>query len=140
MTMLLNLPITTAKSATATTALQCEVVPLSVNLQANFTYGTSGTSADAYVQTSFDGGLTWCDVANFHFTTSSAIKVYNLSGLTAVTTAVTPTDGSITANTAIDGLLGTQWRVKYASVGTYATSTSLRVDMDVHGGRMTSLT
>jgi hypothetical protein len=139
MTMLLNLPITTANSATGAAGLQTSASPLSATIQANFTYGSGGTSADAYVQTSLDGGATWCDVANFHFTTSSARKVYNLSALTPVTSIATPTDGSLTANNSVDGLFGNLWRVKYASVGVYAASTTLRVDMIVRG-RLTSLT
>lgn len=140
MTMLLNLPITTAVTAQKTTPLQVEVEPLSANFQFVFTYGSSGTSADAYVQTSFDGGTTWCDVINFHATTSSLTYIYNLSALTVVTSKATPSDGTLTANTSVDGLFGNLWRVKYTTTGTYATSTSLRVDMVPHGGRMTSLT
>lgn len=97
--------------------------------EAIFTYGSGGTSADAYLQTTFDGGDTWVDVTNFHFTTASASKVVNLSSMTPVTTAVTPTDGSMTANTAQDGVLGSQFRVKYASAGTYAGGTTLKVNV-----------
>jgi len=139
MTMLLNIPITTANSATATTGMQTSEPPLSATIKAVFTYGSGGTSADAYVQTSTDGGGTWNDVANFHFTTSSAQRWFNLSALTPVTSIATPTDGSLTANTSVDDLLGNLWRCKYSSVGTYAASTTLRVDMIVRG-RLTSLT
>jgi hypothetical protein len=127
---LLDLTITAAIS----TALTTEVVkltaqPCSLTVQANFTYGSGGTSVDAYLQTSLDGGSTWCDIANFSFTTASARKIYNLKTNTAVTTAATPTDGTITANTSVDGILGVLFRVKYKSVGTYAGSTNLRVDV-----------
>jgi hypothetical protein len=134
--LLPTLTITTAVSATAATPLQFRAgVPHNATIQANFVYGSGGTSADAYVQISVDGGLTWVDVANFHFTTSSARRLYNLSSATAVTSIATPTDGSLTANTAVDGLLGTLMRVKYVTVGTYAGTTTLRVD--VVGGGLT---
>jgi hypothetical protein len=97
-------------------------------VQANFTYGSGGTSADAYVQTSLDGGTTWTDIANFHFTTASARKIYNLSAATAVASIATPGDGALASNTAVDGILGTRFRVKYVTVGTYAGGTTLQLD------------
>jgi hypothetical protein len=100
-----------------------------LTIQANFVYGSGGTTVDAYVQTSFDGGATWTDIANFHFTTASARKIINLSSLTPVTTQATPTDGSMAANTAVDGLIGSQLRVKYGSSGTYAGGTTLEIDV-----------
>ena len=126
---LLSLTITTAVTAQTTTPLQFRNgAPPNLVLQANFTYGSGGTSADAYVQTSIDGGNTWVDIANFHFTTSSARTTFNLSSGTPVTTQYTPTDGSIASNTAKDGQIGTLLRVKYTTVGTYAGGTTLRVD------------
>jgi len=131
---LLSVTITTAVSAQVSGLLQLrDGNPQSAILQCNLTYGSGGTSADAWVQTSADGGLTWVDVANFHFTTSSARFFYNLSALTPVTTEYTPTDGTLTANTAKDGLLGAWWRVKYTTVGTYAGGTTLRCDMQPRG-------
>jgi hypothetical protein len=137
--LLPTLTITTAVSALTSTPLQSltgsgrQFLPTNMALQATFTYGSGGTSADAWVQTSFDGGTTWEDVANFHFTTSSARPIYNLSSLTVHTTQVTPTDGTLAANTANDGIFGTQWRVKYTTVGTYAGGTTLRVDAISNG-------
>lgn len=102
-------------------------VTRAICLQAKFTYGSGGTSADAYVQTSLDGGTTWIDIANFHFTTASATFIKNLSSLTPETTNITPTDGSMAANTAQDGVIGDRFRVKYTTVGTYAGGTTLEV-------------
>lgn len=101
----------------------------SVVLQATFAYGSGGTSVDAWVQTTFDGGATWIDVANFHFTTASARFLFNLSALTPITTEYTPTDGTLTANTCKDGVIGDAWRVKYTSTGTYAGNTALTITM-----------
>lgn len=127
--ILLNLPsITTALATVATPPTFLPGSPRNAILQANFAWGSGGTTFDAYVQSSVDNGLTWFDVANFHFTTAIAIRLFNLSALTPVTTIYTPTDGSLGANTAKDGLLGPAWRVKYGSTGTYA-NTSLVLAM-----------
>lgn len=118
--------IATAQSTTTTTADAKDLASQrGVLLQANFTYGSGGTTVDAYVQSSADGGVTWYDVANFHFTTASAIKLYNFSGRTPVTSIATPSDGAIAANTSVDGLLGDRLRVKWSSTGTYAGTTTL---------------
>ena len=109
--------------------------PHNLTLQATFTYG-SGSTTDAYVQTTLDGGLTWMDIANFHFTTSSATSVINLSAATPQTSQKTPGDGTLTSNTAVDGVLGPRFRVKYKSSGTYAGGTTLRIDaqgVDISG-------
>lgn len=137
-TTLLELPITAAVTTQLTSTFQLRpgpggALPSNLTLQANFTYGSGGTSADAYVQTSLDGGGTWVDVAEFHFTTSSARVLYNLNSSTSVTTQYTATDGTLSANTAKDGLFGSQWRVKYTTVGTYAGSTTLRIDAFANG-------
>jgi len=93
-------------------------------------YGSGGTSINIYVQTSLDKGATWRDVCNFSFTTSAAIREFNISALTPVTSIYTPTDGTITANTCKDGIIGDRWRAKVVVVGTYATST-MRATVDL---------
>lgn len=132
------LAITITGAVTAQTGPVYQVRPQSgawepgnVLVQCNFTYGSGGTTADAWVQTSADGGSTWVDAANCHFTTSSLRELYNLSALTAVTTAYTATDGTLAANTAKDGMIGPRWRVKYTTTGTYAASTTLQVDIQI---------
>jgi hypothetical protein len=102
--------------------------PSSIAVQATFTYGSGGATVDAYFQTSLDGGLTWIDIAQFHFTTASARLVYNLNSQTPVTAEYTPTDGTLTANTAKDGIVGPLYQVKLASTGTYVGS-NLRIDV-----------
>lgn len=129
MPTLYSATITTAAAGVTGTVWEfASDVPRNVTLQGNFTYGSGGTSVDVWVQSSLDGGTTWCDIANFHFTTSSARKVFNLSSLTPVTTQATPTDGTLTANTAVDGLIGGKLRVKVTTVGTYAGNTTLAID------------
>lgn len=91
-------------------------------VQFRLSYGSGGTSVKAYLQTSLDQGSTWIDIACATFTTSSAVRVVNLSALTAKTTAATPTDGTLTDDTAVDGILGDRLRVKVTSTGTYANT------------------
>jgi hypothetical protein len=124
---LMNETITTAQTAALKTSIGNIQKAKSIALYCNFVYGSGGTSNDVYVQTSFDESLTWVDVANFHHTTSSLARCYNLTSVTPVTTVYTVTDGSLTNNTSKDGLLGRHWRVKFTSVGTYAGSTTLQV-------------
>ena len=82
------------------------------------------------MQTSFNGGQTWVDVAEFHLTTASEEYLYNLSSLTPVTTEYSATNGSLSSNTCKDGLIGPLLRVAYKSSGTYAGSTTLQIDVD----------
>jgi hypothetical protein len=104
----------------------------SANLQANFAFGSGGATVSAFVQTTLDGGNTWADVANFSFTTSSAISIFNLSNFAAVIAAITPTNGALTANTAVSGIMGNMWRVLLTTTGTYA-GTTLRIDLVPRG-------
>lgn len=125
---LLSATITAAGAGVTTTAIDSLDLARSVTLQANFDYGSDGTSLKVWVQTSIDGGTTWVDAACFAFTTSDARKVVNLSAATPVTTLYTATDGTLADDTVKDGVFGARWRCKYTSVGTYAGSTTINVD------------
>lgn len=120
---LFNAAITTAVSATASTAIEGLVGCQSLAIHFNFDYGSGGTSFKFWVQTSLDGGTTWVDIACFAGTTSDMRRVVNLSTRTPVTTAATPSDGALADNTAVDGILGDRFRVKRTTVGTYAGTT-----------------
>ena len=127
---LLNLKaIGAALALTATTPARFVVAPRNVCVQGNFTFDSGGATVNAWLQTSLDGGLTWCDIAQFSFTTASARAVFNLNSQTPNTTAVTPTDGTLTANTSKDGILGNQFRVKYQTTGTYGGASALSIDI-----------
>lgn len=128
MSKLLDVSLGAAVSATTGAILTLPRVPRNLTIQANFVYGSGGTNATVYIQTTLDNGETWTDIACFQFTTASARKIVNLSAQTPVTTAATATDGTMTANTAQDGILGPRFRAKYASTGTYAGTT---LDVDV---------
>jgi hypothetical protein len=117
-----DIAITTAGTQTGTAVTDLDGM-LAASLAVRFAYGAGGTSAKVYIATSFDQGTTWCDVACMAFTTASATKIVNLSGLTPKTTAVTPTDGSLADDTVVDGLLGDRLRAKIVVVGTYSANT-----------------
>ena len=100
----------------------------SLVLYAVFTYDSGGTSADAWVQTTLDGGVTWFDIANFHFTTASGKAAFNLRNQVSVTTQQTTfTSHTLAANTSLDGFLGDQLQIQYQTTGTYGGASSLQV-------------
>lgn len=124
---LINRVITTAETATTADAAVMLGRVESLGIQCIFTYGSGGTTCRVWVQTSFDGGATWFDIADFSHTTASLWRGYNLSSIAA--TVTTLADGALTANTAINGFLGPIYRTKVTSTGTYAGSTTLRVSV-----------
>lgn len=114
-------------SVTAAGTTTCDVISdlagmTAVSIQARFAYGSGGTTVKAYVQTSLDQGNTWVDLACIVFATTSETQVINLSGLTPKGLTV-PTDGTLTDDTVLDGILGDRLRVKAVSVGVYANTT-----------------
>lgn len=98
-----------------------------LSLIAEFTHGSGGTNASAYIQTSLDAGTTWYDIAAFQFTTASGVKQLTCLAAKEVSSSVTLGTGALAANTAINGLLGDRIRVLVTSTGTYAGNTSLKV-------------
>jgi hypothetical protein len=96
----------------------------SLSLYCIFTRAGGGTTTQAWVQTSFDGGTTWMDIAVFAFTTTTATRAYHLTAA-AVTSIATPTDGSLADNTSVNGFLGPIFRVKLTTVGTYTGASSI---------------
>jgi len=99
-----------------------------LTFKSNFVYGSGGTTAKAWVQTTFDKGVSWVDIASFAFTTTSGAPINSVRVFTVVAANYTPTDGTLADNTIKDGLIGTQLRVKLTTTGTYAGSTTLRID------------
>lgn len=119
-----NFSITSADTAAGDAVTGLEGM-LAATVQLRFVYGSTGANVKVYIQTSFDQGNTWVDVAAVLFELANEVRLLNLSGLTPKTTQVTPTDGSLSDDTAVDGLLGDRLRVKVVSTGTYAGSTTL---------------
>jgi hypothetical protein len=130
MPRLLSLPaITTAIVSTTSPVYQTSHAALDLTLQATFTFGSGvGTTCNCFAQTSIDGGSHWVDVASFSFGTASESYIFNLSSETPVTSQYTPTDGTLAANTCVDGILGNLFRCKFSTTGTYGGNTSLAVD------------
>ena len=117
-TTLLSLPINAPINTTKTTPIQTkDWPPENLTVQCNFAYGSGGATVDAYVQMSVDGGSTWVDVAECHFTTASLRELYDISSLPSVASS----------RTAKGGMIG--WRVEYVSTGTYADGTMLQIDL-----------
>jgi hypothetical protein len=94
-------------------------------VQATFVRVGGGTSADFFVQTTLDNGHTWIDIMEFSFATTTATKVSAVVTCIALAPAITPGDGALTVNTILTGLLGSQLRVKYTTVGTYTGASSI---------------
>lgn len=99
---------------------------LALNLVADFDVGTAGSGATVgvTVQTRFGSGGDWIDIAQFDFTTASAKKVANLSGL--ISKAVTA-DPALSAEGVVDGVLGDRLRAIVTSTGTYGANCNITV-------------
>ena len=93
----------------------------SMSAQLSLSGASGGTTIDAYLQTSLDGGATAIDIANEHWTTSPAVKVLNFFTDVEVD-AFAPTDGSMSSNTNQQGILGNMVRLKLVTVGTYTNT------------------
>ena len=102
-----------------------------ITLQARLIYGSGGTSAKVYVQTSLDQGVSWIDVACFAFVGAGIPKVANLSGLTARPVLATMTDGALADDTVVDGILGDRLRARIITTGTYSGNTVVSVRASV---------
>jgi hypothetical protein len=122
-------PIITAAVSPNVATPQDVIVPGSKGtlLEAEFFGGTGGTNVTAYVQSTTDDGATWFDVACFQFANTPGKKAFDLSNGTPVTTEATLTNGSLSANTCVDGIIGDRLRVLYGSTGTYSGSTQLTI-------------
>ena len=98
-----------------------------LTLQAVFVRAGGGTTCDVFVQTSLDGGVTWFDIAQFAFTTTTATKVSAVKRGIAVTPGTAPADAALADNTVLDGVIGDRVRVKYTTTGTYTGASSVKV-------------
>ena len=122
---LVSTAITTALTSEAYDATTGLDGVTAVTIEARLAYGSGGTTAAAVVQTSFDDGTVWRDVARFDFTTASATKVANLSGL--LSKAVT-SYAALASEGVTDGVLGDRLRAVVTTTGTYVDTTlSVRV-------------
>lgn len=114
------LGITAALTAQAQTPIDDLDGMTAVSLEVAFLYGSGGSTAKVWVQTTFDDGVTWRDIAEFDFTTASATKVANLSGL--LSKAVTAY-AALATEGVMDGVLGDRLRAVVTTTGTYVNTT-----------------
>lgn len=96
---------------------------VSCSLYLKFDYGSGGTAAKFYLQTSLDQGTTWMDIACVLFNTADEVRILNL--IDAAVAQTTPTDGELSDDTVLNGVLGDRLRGKLITTGTYAGSTTL---------------
>lgn len=125
-----NSVITSASDAQAATQGYIDRLEgmIAATISANFVYGSGGTSVKVIIEETENQGLTWTEVARFAFTTASAEKKLNLSGLTDKLAAYTPI--ALSDDTAISGLFGDRFRAKITSLGTYGGNTSISVRLN----------
>lgn len=100
-----------------------------ITAQAAFARGSGGTTCDVFVQTSVDNGASWIDIMQFAFATTTVTKISSVRPYIAMAANVTPTDGSLSDNTILDGLIGDRLRVKTVVVGVYGGASTL--DMNI---------
>lgn len=127
-----ELTITTALASTIEGTISGYFGLRALAVEVDFVYGSSGTSLDCFIQTTFDG-TNWFDIMNFAFGTSSDRKAMAVI-LANVATPQVLTDGTMTNNTSENGLMGDKIRAKVLSVGTYAGGTTLTVRVMPRGG------
>lgn len=130
-TLVDGLAITTAISASVQNVFSGLYGMKELSVEANFVYGSAGTTTKVWIQTSLDGGSNWIDIMSFAFTTSSLRKIHTvvMPAVVATRTNVTPGDTALADNTILDGILGDRLRAKVTTTGTYAGSTTLDVNM-----------
>ncbi len=101
---------------------------LALSLQAAFVYGSGGSTATLYIQTSLDQGQSEIDIAAIQFGVANGVEVANLSGLTPKTTPFAPTQQALTPGTCVDGVLGDYLRAVLVVAGAgYGSNSSLNV-------------
>lgn len=96
-----------------------------LTVEAIFVYAAAGTNVTAYIQTSFDNQETWMDIMAFRFTTASLRRVLSVRQETAITSAITPSDGALTVDTAVSGIIGQHVRARVVTTGTYTGTNTL---------------
>lgn len=121
--LLTTTSLTTAVTGVTTTPITGLDGMNYVAVEFKFVYGSGGTNLTMYVQTSFDEGVTWVDIMCCQVLTTTATKAFAVQTSVALTANTSLTDGSLSANSILNGVLGDRLRLKYTSTGTYAATT-----------------
>lgn len=103
--------------------------PRNLTVLGKFTYGSGGTTASFWVQTSFDGGATWTDICVFSQLLASRNAYFNFNTQTPITTILAQQDAGLSSDASKDGTLGPLLRVKATTTGTYAGGTTMEIDI-----------
>ena len=101
-------------------------------VEAALVYGAGGTTVKVWIQTRVAGG-TWRDIMCLAFTTAAATKWSAVVSSTALAAAITASDGALADDTILNGFLGSEFRVKYTTTGTYTGTTHLTVRATAKG-------
>ena len=122
MSSLLNVAVTTAVTAQVGSTFQLRnapggTAPVGITVQGTVA-GTLGTTMQWWLQTSVDGGTTWCDVASFSHASAGRVAGTVTSAPSAGVVPAAVTDGSL-ASASVVNLVGNWWRVKYTTTGTW---------------------
>ena len=133
MFLLSAFPITTAISSYPQTGLVLKATynaPQSVGFFGYLNYGSGGTTIDAFIQTSYDGGASWWDILHFtQWTTGSAAYLYNATDAVNSSNFTTLTNNqSLGAGTGVTASLGGMFRALLTTTGTYV-ATALTLTM-----------
>ena len=120
---LANLQITAARALALLTPISGLEGMSAVTIEAAFAYGSGGATASIIVGSSLDSSLAaWRHIARFDFTTASAVKMANISGLTAK--GITAYN-DLASEGVQDGFLGNVLAAYVVTTGTYGGSTLL---------------
>lgn len=120
-----------------TSSLQIPLAGMNyLGAEAQFVRAAGGTTLKVYIQTSFDGGLTWVDVICIAFATTTANKMSAVSTSIPSATpviAIAASDGALADDATVQGILGTLVRAKVIVAGTYTGASTIRVDIVAKG-------
>lgn len=101
-----------------------------VGVQSNLLTPAGGTSIKVYLQTSFDDGVTWWDVACHAFLVAALVKASALSNAVAAAVRTAAVDGTLADDTIFNGFFGLRWRLKVVTVGNYTGTSVFRVNIN----------
>jgi hypothetical protein len=109
------LPSTAISSnSTGTPVIASGYNSLYLNLNCSAVPVGGAPTGDFYIQTSPDVGATWRDIAHTQFTTATAVRFMQLSGLaTGAAAPQAASDGVLAGETCVQGPFGDRFRVKW---------------------------
>lgn len=105
----------------------------SLTAQSTFAWGSSGIKITIWIQTSFDGGISWVDVICQTFGAASARKISSVKAATAVAASYGPLDKGLADDSVKDGVLGSMLRVAYSTQGAFGSNSILSIYAVVKG-------